>query len=73
MLEIIDDQEHFLWRILAPYSLYSYLLIHDYVWKVERQLNIDPPIHDKLILSEGANIFILFPLGARAWTSFDNR
>lgn len=53
--DVILNQKHFLCTIDAPHSWYSCLVTH-MVWKVDRLLNIDPPIQTENFLSGGANI-----------------
>ena len=48
------------------------MVIH-IVWKVERELRIDPPIQTKNFLYAGATTFIFIVEGARAVTSLLRR
>ena len=51
--------------MVAPVSRYSALVIH-MVWKVERELKMEPPIQTKNFLSAGATTLIFMVDGAKA-------
>ena len=70
-VRLMSNQKHFLWTMDDPVSLNSCLEIH-IVWKVEREDKIEPPIHTKNFLSEGAKTLIFIVDGAKAVTSLLN-
>ena len=52
---------------MTPVSRYSALVIH-IVWKVDKELRIEPPIQTKNFLSAGATTLIFIVEGAKAVT-----
>lgn len=56
-------QKHFLWTMVGPLSSNSALLIH-ICWKVDKEANIEPPIHTENRLSAVAMTFTRIADGA---------
>lgn len=57
-------QKHFLWITAAPCS-WNYCFVIHIAWNVERELNIDPPIHARNWRSGGPTTFTLVVEGIK--------